>query len=95
MLFTPKCSDKRYTYLTGTVLFECNDRDYLMRVGYNSSFFEIDRHSKKAAAIIPKLKLQFARHGIPDMVVSDNGPPYTSHEFKEFAAKYDFDHITS
>ena len=29
------------------------------------------------------------------MVVSDNGPPNNSHEFKEFAAKYDFDHITS
>ena len=80
----------------GTDLFECNDRDYLVTVDYNSNFFEIDRlHSKTAAAIIPKLKQQFARHGIPDMVVSDNGPPYNSHEFKEFAAKYDFDHITS
>ena len=63
-----------------------------MTVDYNSSFFEIDRlHSKTAAAIIPKLKQQFARHGIPD-IVSDNGPRYNSHEFKEFA---DFDHITS
>ena len=80
----------------GTDLFECNDRDYLVTVDSNSSFFEIDRlHSKTAAAIIPKLKQQFARHGIPDMVVSDNGPPYNSHEFKEFAAKYDFYHITS
>ena len=29
------------------------------------------------------------------MVVSDNGPPYTSHAFKEFAAMYDVDHTTS
>ena len=80
----------------GTDFFECNDRDYLVTVDYNSSFFEIDRlHSKTAVAIIPKLKQQFARHGIPDMVVSDNGPPYNSHEFKEFSTKYNFDHITS
>ena len=79
----------------GTDLFECNDRDYQVTVDYNSNFFEIDRlHNKKAAAIIPKRKQQYARQGT-DMVVSDNGLPYNSHEFKEFAVKYDIDHITS
>ena len=80
----------------GTDFFKCNDRDYLVTVDYNSSFFEIDRlHSKTAVAIIPNLKQQFARHRILDTVVSDNGPPHNSHEFKEFAAKYGFDHMTS
>ena len=50
---------------------------------------------KTAAAVIPKLKQQFARHGIPDEVVSDNGPPYNSHEFRAFAELYHFDHTTS
>ena len=80
----------------GTDLFECNDRNYIVTVAYNSSYFEIDRlENKTAAAVIPKLKQQFARHGIPDEVVSDNGPPYNSHEFRAFAELYHFDHTTS
>ncbi|KAG1928055.1 protein NYNRIN-like [Pimephales promelas] len=34
-------------------------------------------------------------HGIPLVVVSDNGPCYNSKEFQDFAAHYDFRHITS
>ena len=37
----------------------------------------------------------FARHGIPDVIVSDNGPQYSSHEFGEFAKNLNFKHITS
>ena len=37
----------------------------------------------------------FARFGIPEVVVSDNGPCYSSSEFVEFAKSYDFNHKTS
>ena len=37
----------------------------------------------------------FARFGIQETVVSDNGPQYTSHEFTEFARLYGFQHTTS
>ena len=37
----------------------------------------------------------FSRHGIPEMVISDNGPQYSSHRFTEFASSYKFRHITS
>uniref|UniRef100_A0A9J7YJQ8 Integrase catalytic domain-containing protein n=1 Tax=Cyprinus carpio carpio TaxID=630221 RepID=A0A9J7YJQ8_CYPCA len=37
----------------------------------------------------------FARHGIPQCVVSDNGPQYDCGEFKEFAKYYGFKHVTS
>ena len=40
------------------------------------------------------LKQQFARHGIPDIVFSDNSP-FLSREFKIFAANYEFRHDTS
>ena len=37
----------------------------------------------------------FALHGIPDTVVSDNGPQYISQEFADFAKDMGFTHITS
>ena len=37
----------------------------------------------------------FAVHGVPDIVVSDNGPQYASKEFKAFATNYGFTHVTS
>ena len=37
----------------------------------------------------------FSRHGIPEVVLSDNGPQYSSGEFKAFAKDYGFIHVTS
>ena len=37
----------------------------------------------------------FARHGIPEVVVSDNGPQYSSEAYAEFARHYQFEHVTS
>ena len=37
----------------------------------------------------------FARHGIPETVITDNGPQYSSEMFKEFAREYGFVHVTS
>ena len=45
--------------------------------------------------IIEALKDIFARHGIPETVVSDNGPQYSSLEFSQFSQIYNFQHITS
>lgn len=45
--------------------------------------------------VIKKLKEIFSRHGIPDVLVSDNGPQYSSKLFKEFSTKWEFAHLTS
>ncbi len=37
----------------------------------------------------------FARYGILKRVVSDNGPQYSSQEFKHFSGRYNFEHVTS
>ncbi|XP_061170264.1 uncharacterized protein LOC133179549 [Saccostrea echinata] len=61
----------------GTDLFQLDDGQYLITVDYYSDFFEIDRlHDKKSKEVINKLKAQMARHGIPEMLISDNGPPF-------------------
>lgn len=80
----------------GTDLFSYEGRNYLICVDYYSSFWEVDLlENTKSATIIRKLKAYFARYGIPDTCMSDNGPQYTSEEFKEFSHQWNFQHITS
>ena len=37
----------------------------------------------------------FARYGIPNLMISDNGPQFSSEEFKEFSKRYQFSHQPS
>ena len=41
------------------------------------------------------MKLLFARHGIPDVIILDSGPQYSSRQFQQFAEEYEFTHVTS
>lgn len=41
------------------------------------------------------LRKIFSRYGSPVVLKSDNGPAYSSMEFKDFAKTYGFEHITS
>ena len=42
--------------------------------------------------VINHLKAIFARHGIPETVISDNGPQYSSADFSKFAHEWGFTH---
>ncbi|KAK3527067.1 hypothetical protein QTP86_008648 [Hemibagrus guttatus] len=82
--------------IVATDLFTWNSEDYLVTVDYYSRYFELDRlHSTTSAAVIHKLKAAFARHGIPETVISDNGPQYSSGEFESFAKAWEFTHTTT
>ena len=52
-------------------------------------------NSVTSADTIFHLKSIFARYGIPENVVSDNGPQYASKAFSAFSQEYSFQHITS
>ncbi|XP_015753291.1 PREDICTED: uncharacterized protein LOC107333048 [Acropora digitifera] len=57
---------------------------------------EVDHLKKKTArSIITRLKRHFSNHGIPNLFQSDNGPPFDSQEFRDFAAAYEFEVVTS
>ena len=45
-----------------------------------------------AKAAIPKLDAIFSRQGIPEILKSDNGPPFNSDEFENFANQLGFKH---
>ena len=77
-------------------LFTFENRNYLVLVDYYSSFIELDYLADTSSqTVIHKLKMHFARHGVPGYVVSDNGPQYTSSEFRRFATTWKFKHVTS
>ena len=42
-------------------------------------------HSTRASTVIPKLDKIFSVHGIPDIIISDNGPPFNGDEYTQYA----------
>ena len=77
-------------------LYEFKGASYILVVDYFSRFIETQKlGSTTSSSIIAGLKSIFARHGIPDTLVTDNGPQYFSSKFKLFAEAYNFSHVTS
>ena len=65
-------------------------------VDYWSNFFEVvEIHRRTAQALITQFKVQFARHGIPELLISNNGPEFDNQEFKNFFTDWQFEHRTS
>ncbi|CAB3988096.1 Retrovirus-related Pol poly from transposon, partial [Paramuricea clavata] len=80
-----------YKYSMKSAVF-CNN----IALDYYSNFIEVDRlYSKTSTEVIQKLKAHMARCGVPERVVSDNGPQYSFSEFQDFAAQYEFEHVTT
>jgi len=69
---------------------------YLVMVGHYIDYFELDSlRSTTASAVIKVMKRNFARHGIPDECISDNGPQFDSYEYSRFARDYGFNTVIS
>jgi transposase InsO family protein len=73
----------------GSDLFTLNGINYLLVIDYFSRYPELVKlTSTTSSSIMNALKSVFSRHGIPQVLVSDNGPQYASQEFASFARKY-------
>ena len=80
----------------GCDLFELESRHYLVLGDFYSKFIEVDYlENLSTNKVISKLKAHFARYGIPSVLMSDNGPQFSSLEFKNFVKLYKFKHVTS
>ena len=81
------------TTLVGMDLFSFKGRDYLLVVDYFSNYPEVcllnDTHS---SSVIVKLISIFLCFSIPKVVAGDNGPQFSSDQFKRFAKEWDFMH---
>jgi transposase InsO family protein len=81
----------------GTDLFHFDGAEYLIIADYYSKFpiiRKINGHST-SAAIVKLTKQIFSEQGIPAKVVSDNGPQYSSEDYRKFASEWEFNHVTS
>ena len=77
-------------------LCDLDRRTLLVVSDYYSNYIEVARvTSVTSKSIIKELKAVFARFGIPDVVVTDNGPQFASAEFSTFSRMWAFDHVTS
>lgn len=80
----------------GVDLFQYKGTNYLLLVDYFSKYFELIKlHSTISISIINHLKNIFCRQGIPNTIMSDCGPQFTSYEFRKFALDWNFTHMTS
>ena len=77
-------------------LCESNGRTLLVVSDYFSNFIEVSRlQAITTQAVVRELKTIFARFGIPETLVTDNGPQFASKEFGAFAKSWSFNHITT
>ena len=73
-----------------------NGSQYLVLVDYYSRFVELARMSSTTAtSVILQFKSIFARHGFPDALVTDNGPPFNSSDFAAWLDSHGVHHYTS
>ncbi len=69
---------------------------FLIVVDAHSKWLEVSlMSSMSSSAVINTLRLLFATHGLPDVIVSDNGAAFTSTEFQEFADRNGIRHVTT
>ncbi|XP_063827130.1 uncharacterized protein K02A2.6-like [Ostrinia nubilalis] len=71
-------------------------RRYLVLIDAYSKWIEIcQMNTTTANSVINKLREIFARFGIPRQIVSDNGPPFSSEEFRLFLMHNGMEHLLS
>lgn len=81
----------------GIDLFEFQRKVYMLVVDYYSKYIEIALLNSgfSSKKLTTELKSIFARHGIPKILVSDNGPPFSSSEFNYFCKTWNIEHVLS
>ena len=78
-------------------IFEKDQKLYLAVVDYYSRYITVHelKGTSDAQSIVRELEGLFYLIGIPNTIVSDNGPQFVSQIFKSFLDKFDIQHITS
>lgn len=83
--------------ILGTDLFHLNGGTYLIVADYYSKFPIIRKMPEicTSQAVITATKDILAEHGIPERIISDNGPHFSSEKYKLFTECWSIKHVTS
>ena len=80
----------------GIDLMEFRGENYLVLIDYFSKYIELAMlKTLTSQETTNHIKSIFARHGVPQTVMSDNGTQFSSSTFADFAEKWSFTHDTS
>ena len=67
---------------------------FLLAIDAHSKWLEVSiLNSATSSTTIDELRKMFATHGLPEVLVSDNGPAFSSTEFQEFMKRNSIRHI--
>ena len=92
----PTPTPQRPWQVAASDIFEWKGEHYLLTVDYMSKFIEVDKlHDLSSKTTKETLMRQLAEHGLPEILRTDNGPQYSSEEFKRFCAERHITHVTS
>lgn len=76
--------------------FELRAQQFFIIVDYWSGFFEVQEVKVAiSTSVIAACKVQYSRHGIPDILITDDEPQLPSPVFNAFARGWQFEHRTS
>eukprot|EP00731_Ephydatia_muelleri_P014179 Em0007g1489a len=92
----PMIASKLPDYLWQKVGADVFELEGIKLVDYFSNYIEIIKlTSTTSGTIIFVLKTVFSRYGIPEQLISDNGPQFASREMNMFSTSYGFEHVMS
>ena len=80
----------------GADFFDLDGKKFLLVIDYFSKFPFVELVTTTSAqSTINKLRNIFATEGAPQTLITDNGPPFNSNEFKRFCQEWNLEHHTS
>ena len=83
-------------HTVATDLFELKNSKYLLLVDYYSRFLVLcELYSTKSKVLVQEIKAVFTEFRVPNVIVSNSGPQYTSAEFKDFMKQWQIEHGVS
>ena len=82
--------------MVATDLQQTRNSKYLLLVDYYSRFPILHKlGSTTSRVLVQEIKAVLAELGVPNVIVSDGGPQYTSAEFKDFTKQWQVEHRVS
>ena len=70
--------------------------NYLVTTDHYSDFIGVDElENTLSATVAAKTEAHFACHGVPEMILTDNGPQFIASDFERLCQRYQTKHVTS